>query len=47
MHPGLEADPETLRALKELGLKPASAETTFKDLRAKTPSPIMGPGEVE
>ena len=30
-HPGLEADPETLRALKELGLKPASAETTFKD----------------
>ncbi len=31
VHPGLEADPETFRALKKLGLKPASAETTFKD----------------
>ncbi len=31
VHPVLEEDPETLRALKELGLKPASAETTFTD----------------
>ena len=31
VHPGLESDPHTLSALKELGLKPASAESTFKD----------------
>ena len=36
VHPGLEANPETLSALKELGLKPASAETTFKDFVQKT-----------
>ena len=36
VHPGLEADPETLRALKELGLKPASAETTFRDYAQDT-----------
>ena len=30
VHPQLQADPETLRALKELGLKPASAETSFR-----------------
>ena len=36
VHPGLEADPETQGALKELGLKPASAETTFKDYMKNT-----------
>ena len=36
VHPTLEANPETLRALKELGLKPASAETTFNDLVKNT-----------
>ena len=36
VHPGLEEDPETLRALKALGLKPASAETTFKDYAKNT-----------
>ena len=35
VHPELEADEETFRALKELGIRPASPETLFKDLAAK------------
>ena len=32
VHPKLEADPETLRALKELGLTPASSEVMFRNI---------------
>ena len=32
MHERLESDPETLKALEELGIKPATPETRFKDL---------------
>ena len=31
VHPGLQEDPETLDALKKLGIKPASAESVFKE----------------
>ena len=31
VHPRLQTDPETLDALKKLGIKPASAETVFKE----------------
>ena len=31
VHPQLEEDPATLRALKELGLRPATSETAFRD----------------
>ena len=34
VHPDLEADVETLRALKEFGLQPASEETAFRELAA-------------
>ena len=34
VHPELEADEGTLRALKEFGLKPASEETSFRELAA-------------
>ena len=32
VHPQLQADPETLEALKELGLKPVSPESLLKDM---------------
>ncbi len=32
VHPDLEADDETLRSLRKLGIRPASQETAFKDL---------------
>ena len=32
VHPRLEADPETLNALKVLGIRPASPETAFREL---------------
>ena len=32
VHPQLEADTETLRALKELGIRPASPETVFREM---------------
>ena len=32
VHERLESDPETLKALDELGIKPATPETRFKDL---------------
>ena len=32
VHPLLQADPETLDALMELGLKPVSPESLFKDM---------------
>ena len=32
VHPLLQADPETLDALRELGLKPVSPESLFKDM---------------
>ena len=32
VHPKLEADPETLRALRELGLAPASSEAMFRSI---------------
>ena len=35
VHPESEADTETLSALKELGIRPASPETVFKDLASK------------
>ena len=35
VHPELEADEKTLLALKELGIRPASPETVFKDLGMK------------
>ena len=31
VHDGLESDPETLKALQELGIRPASPTTAFKD----------------
>ena len=34
VHERLESDPETLKALYELGIKPATPETRFKDLAA-------------
>lgn len=36
VHPELESDPETLRALKQLGLKPASAENAFREYVKET-----------
>ena len=41
VHPELEADEETLRALKELGIRPASPETVFKDLGMKLLSLVI------
>ncbi len=35
VNPELEADTDTLSALKELGIRPASPETMFKDLASK------------
>lgn len=34
VHPRLEADPETLAALKELGIKPATYESMFREIAA-------------
>ena len=36
VHPQLQADPETLDALKALGLKPVSPESLFKDFASTT-----------
>ncbi len=35
VHPQLQEDGETLRALKELGIRPASSETEFRDFASK------------
>ena len=36
VHPQLEDDPETLSALKTLGLRPATSETAFRDIVRET-----------
>ena len=43
VHPQLQADPETLGALKVLGLKPVSPESLFKDMA----STLLGYGAVQ
>ncbi len=39
IHPRLQADPKTLEALKTLGIKPASAETVFRELASDLLAP--------
>lgn len=39
VHPQLQTDPETLDALKKLGIKPASAESVFRELALS----LLGP----